>query len=120
MRGPLTMTPPFDLSQADKLLTPTRSVRKRLDLELPVPREVVLECLGIALQAPSGGNSQPWRWLIVDDADTRKRLGSLYQRSPQPFLAAHRGGGRAGGRGGSPGKVLCSSRQLRRHIRDGP
>src|SRR5207248_5360564 len=62
------MTAPFDLSQTDHLLTTTRSVRKRLDLTRPVEREVVLECLNIALQAPSGGNSQPWRWLVVDDA----------------------------------------------------
>ncbi|MDT7764109.1 MAG: hypothetical protein QOC63_3529, partial [Mycobacterium sp.] len=37
----------------DDVLTTTRSVRKRLDLEKPVPREVLLECLELALQAPT-------------------------------------------------------------------
>ncbi|HEY4792383.1 MAG TPA: nitroreductase, partial [Actinomycetes bacterium] len=40
----------FDLVQTDRLLTTTRSVRKRLDLSRPVERDVVLECLRIALQ----------------------------------------------------------------------
>ena len=45
----------------DDLLTTTRAVRRRLDLERPVEREVVDECLRIALQAPNGSNRQPWR-----------------------------------------------------------
>ena len=114
------MTAPFDLSQTDKLLTTTRSVRKRLDLELPVPREVVLECLGIALQAPSGGNSQPWRWLIVDDADTRKRLAALYQRSHDPYMAANREAVEAGGRADVMGKIMDSSQYLSDHMGEVP
>ena len=43
---------------ADEVLTTTRSVRKRLDLEKPVPREVLIECLDLALQAPTGSNAQ--------------------------------------------------------------
>ena len=54
----------FDLTETDRLLTTTRAVRKRLDLERPVEREVVLDCLRVAMQAPSGGNTQPWRWLV--------------------------------------------------------
>ena len=114
------MTVPFDLSQTDKLLTTTRSVRKRLDLERPVPREVVLECLGIALQAPSGGNSQPWRWLIVDDADTRKRLAALYQRSHDPYMAANREAVEAGGRADVMGKIMDSSQYLSDHMGEVP
>jgi len=114
------MTAPFDLSQTDKLLTTTRSVRKRLDLELPVPREVVLECLGIALQAPSGGNSQTWRWLIVDDADTRKRLAALYQRSHDPYMAANREAVEAGGRADVMGKIMDSSQYLSDHMGEVP
>ena len=47
----------FDLSQTDRLLTTTRAVRRRLDLDRPVPREVILECLRIAIQAPSAGGT---------------------------------------------------------------
>ena len=49
----------------DDVLTTTRSVRKRLDLEKPVPREVLLECLELALQAPTGSNSQGWQCMFV-------------------------------------------------------
>ena len=35
----------FDLTQTDTLLSTTRSVRKRLDLDRPVEREVLLECI---------------------------------------------------------------------------
>jgi len=45
----------------DQLLTTTRSVRKRLDLERPVEREVLEECLDVALQAPTGSNNQGWQ-----------------------------------------------------------
>ncbi len=58
----------------DDLLTTTRNVRRRLDLERPVPRELVEECLDLALQAPNGSNQQSWEWLVVDDPPTRKAL----------------------------------------------
>jgi nitroreductase len=80
----------FDLTQTDKLLTTTRSVRKRLDFSRPVEREVVLECLDIALQAPSGGNSQPWRWLIIDDPSVKGQIAELYRKSHDPYMAMNR------------------------------
>ena len=52
----------------DEVLTTTRSVRKRLDFDKPVPREVLMECLELALQAPTGSNSQGWQWVFVEDA----------------------------------------------------
>ena len=114
------MPAPFDLSQTDKLLTTTRSVRKRLDLERPVPREVVLECLDIALQAPSGGNSQPWRWLIVDDPDVKKRVAELYQRSHDPYMAANREMAEAAGRTEVMAKIMDSSQYLSDHMAEVP
>lgn len=65
---------------ADDLLSTTRAVRKRLDLERPVEREVLLECVELATQAPSGSNSQRWHWLFVTDPDTRSALAQLYNR----------------------------------------
>jgi nitroreductase len=81
---------PFDLSETDRLLTTTRSVRKRLDLTRPVGRDIVLECLEIALQAPSGGNSQPWRWMVIDDPAVKAQLGALYSKAHDPYMAANR------------------------------
>lgn len=63
---------------ADQLLTTTRAVRKRLDLERPVEREVLLECVELAVQAPSGSNTQRWHWLFVDDPAKKQALAEIY------------------------------------------
>lgn len=64
----------------DTLLATTRAVRRRLDLDRPVPRELVEECLALAQQAPSGGNRQSWAFVVVTDPDTRAALAGLYRR----------------------------------------
>ncbi|MFV2179294.1 nitroreductase family protein [Actinomadura sp. LOL_016] len=65
----------------DELLTTTRAVRRRLDLARPVPMDLIRECLEVAVQAPSGGNSQGWHWVVVTDAAKRAAIGDLYRRS---------------------------------------
>ena len=69
------------LEIVDHLLTTTRSVRKRLDLERAVERGVIETCLQIATQAPSGSNRQGWHFVVVTDAGKRKAIGELYRRS---------------------------------------
>ena len=71
---------------ADELLTTTRSVRKRLDFEKPVPREVVMECLELALQAPTGSNAQGWQFVFVDDEAKKKALADIYRAAATPYL----------------------------------
>jgi nitroreductase len=66
---------------ADEVLTTTRAVRKRLDFERPVSRELIEECLQIALQAPTGSNSQGWQWVMVDDAERKQALADIYARN---------------------------------------
>lgn len=68
-----------DTTDLDELLSTTRAVRRRLDLDRPVEPEVVMDCLRLALQAPTGGNSQGWRWLVVSDPTLRERLAALYR-----------------------------------------
>lgn len=80
----------FDLTETDRLLSTTRSVRRRLDLTRPVEREVILECIRLAVQAPTGGNAQGWRWLVIDDADTRAMMGDLYRRMADQYLKGYR------------------------------
>jgi len=77
----------------DELLTTTRSVRKRLDLDRPVPMELVRESLEVAMQAPTGSNRQGWHWMVVTDADLRKQIGDYYAES---FGAYRRSRGYAG------------------------
>ncbi|MCB2074234.1 MAG: nitroreductase family protein [Novosphingobium sp.] len=63
----------------DEVLTTTRAVRKRLDVTRPVPREILEECLEIALQAPNGSNRNTWRWIIVDEPEMVARLADEYK-----------------------------------------
>src|SRR5688572_28121007 len=62
------------LVELQEALTTTRAVRKRLDLERPVDRAVVEECLRLAFQAPNGSNGQLWAWVLVDDPDLRQGM----------------------------------------------
>ena len=66
---------------ADELLTTTRSVRRRLDLARPVPAGLIRDCVAIALQAPTGGNSQGAHFVVVVDAAKRAALADLYRKS---------------------------------------
>ena len=51
----------FDLTMTDALLSTTRAVRKRLDMERPVEQSVIMDCIGLSQQAPTGSNRQGWR-----------------------------------------------------------
>ncbi len=64
----------------DELLTTTRSVRKRLDCERPVERSVIEDCVQIAMQAPSGANSQGWQWVFVEEPELKEQLAVIYRK----------------------------------------
>jgi nitroreductase len=85
----LTMTtpesPPFDTTTTDRLLVTTRSVRRRLDLRRPVEPEVIMECLNLAVQAPTASGVQRWRWMIVTDPEKRAALADLYRQGNVEF-----------------------------------
>ena len=70
----------------DELLITTRSVRKRLDLTRPVEREVIEECLALALQAPTPSNMQNWHFVVVTDPDKRAALAELYRKGREIYL----------------------------------
>lgn len=77
----------------DEVLTTTRAVRRRLDLDRPVPRHLVEECIEIGMQAPTGSNAQGWHFVVVDDSDRRRHLAeiyrkawALYEKLPRPEL----------------------------------
>lgn len=76
----------------DELLSTTRAVRHRLDLERAVPRALVETCLRLAFQAPNGSNTQEWRWVVVDDAGLRREMAELYRAGLRDHLARDRSG----------------------------
>lgn len=71
----------------DEVVSTTRTVRKRLDLERPVEREVIEECLELAQQAPSGSNLQNFHFVVVTDPDRRRALGDVYRRGFEHYKA---------------------------------
>jgi nitroreductase len=80
------MSAPFDVSVTDALLSTTRAVRRRLDLERPVPREVLLDCIRVSQQAPTGSNAQSWRWLVVTDPAGRAAIAKAYREAGGRYL----------------------------------
>ena len=80
----------------DELLSTTRAVRKRLDLDRPVEREVLEECLRLAQQAPTASYAQNWHFVVVTDAERRRALADLWRSGADAYLAKRRGGGGAG------------------------
>ena len=77
------MPTPFDLSVTDELLSTTRAVRRRLDLDRPVEHDVILDCIRLSQQAPTGGNQQGWAWVVVTDPEKRQALAELYRASKE-------------------------------------
>jgi nitroreductase len=104
----------------DELLTTTRTVRKRLDFERPVPRDVIEACLEIALQAPNGGNMNSWRWVVVDDRGLVAELAALYDQGLDDLIESFDERGYPGA--GVPGadRIESSTRHLREHMHRAP
>ena len=120
---------------ADRLLTTTRSVRRRLDLGGAVPQDVVRTCLDIAQQAPSGSNNRAYRWIVVRDADRRRRLADVYRLGLGEYARAtaeleQRGfegrvdvdpdGARTRARDAQTRRVFASARHLTEHLHEVP
>jgi nitroreductase len=63
----------------------TRAMR-RLDPARAVPEADLRRILEAAVKGPTGGNRQPVRWLVVRDADLRRRLGEVYREVAYPAI----------------------------------
>lgn len=69
----------LDLASVDTVLSTARSVRRKLDFERPVEQAVILDCIDIATQAPTGLGGESWRFVVVLDAYRKRRLAELYR-----------------------------------------
>jgi nitroreductase len=67
-------------------LMTTRAMRRYTDE--PITDEEIVTCLRAALQAPSGGNIQPWQFLVVTEPEKRAKLGQIYHRAYNRYEAA--------------------------------
>ncbi len=102
----------------DEVLTTTRAVRRRLDLDRPVERAVVEECLRLALQAPNGSNGQDWSWVLVDDPATKRALAELYRAGMRDHSARDRSAEAAPGP--SDPRMSASVLHLAEHLEQVP
>ena len=87
-----TESPTFDTGFRERfreLIAWRRDVRRfRRD---PVASEVLDELLDIACLAPSVGNSQPWRFVAVEDPALRERIVAIFERCNKEALASYNG-----------------------------
>ena len=75
---------PFDTEATDRLLSTTRSVRRRLDFNRPVDPDILRECVRLAAYAPNASNAQDWRWVIVTDPELRSAIADHYRAGIVP------------------------------------
>ena len=108
----------IDISSVDEALSTTRAVRRRLDLERPVDQQIILDCIDIAEQAPSGGNQGSRRWIVVRDQRLKDRLAEIYMESAGEWMiSAH---DKLEGTGHPQEKVMASAAHLAKHLAEVP
>ncbi len=105
----------FDLFEA---IYTTRSMR-RLKPD-PVAPEIVMKIIEAATMGPSGGNRQPWRWIVATSKETRDLVGASYLQAWERYLTS---GARAildNEPESRQGRNLKSARYLANHIAEVP
>jgi len=95
----------------------TRAMR-RLDHDRPVSDEDIWTIVEMATKAATGGNSQPVRWIVVTDADKRRRLGEIYKECWAEVGALYRQ--RTPADDTETGRILNSADHLGEHMGDAP
>lgn len=55
----------------------TQRAMRRLKPD-PVPEGLIWKVLEAAIRAPSGGNRQPWNFIVIQDEETKKKIGEWY------------------------------------------
>ena len=108
----------MDLFEA---LMTARAVRRFADG--PVSEEDIMTCLRAAAQAPSGGNIQPWQFLVVTDGETKRALGDVYRRAYaryEPALLRSLPAFRSAEHKASFDRMARASRHLAEHLGEVP
>lgn len=90
----VTVSGPPTQSAVDQVLSTTRCVRKGLDPDREVPRELIEDCLRVAMQAPIGSNGLYPHFVVVTDPAKRAAVAGFYKQAwdaylPLPFSAAN-------------------------------
>ncbi|TCO62277.1 nitroreductase family protein [Actinocrispum wychmicini] len=102
----------MDTTTTDHLLSTTRAVRRKLDLDRPVELDVITECLRLAIQAPTPGNTQQWRWLVVRDQAVKNQLGALFREVGNAYMRAKAAGLGEAAKHGANARAMASGQYL--------
>ena len=115
-------TPEAAANTADlfEIIRTTRSMR-RLKPD-PVPNELIRKILEAGVCAPSGGNMQRWRFLVIRDPKVRETVGALYKCAWDEQVAPRYRSGEP-----APGtsrerfeRMLAAAEHLANHIHEAP
>lgn len=114
------MTDPADDARLFDIIATTRSIR-RLKPD-PVPDVLIRKVLEAGVCAPSGGNMQRWRFLVVRDPAIKATVGALYKRAWDEVVAPRYRAGEP-----APGmdrerfhRMLAAAEHLAQHIHEAP
>lgn len=109
---------------AKELLTTTRAVRKRLDLNRPVERDVIEECISIAQQAPTASNMQNWHFVVVTDPTKKAELAELFRKGWETYIklptAVNNMKFEDPKRNATQKRIVSSAQYLVEHLKDVP
>ncbi len=100
-----------------EIMRTTRAMR-RLDNERPVAEADIWTMVEMATKAPTGGNGQPVRWIVVTDADKRRQLGDIYRECWAQVGAMYRE--RTSADDVQTGRMLNSADHLGEHMGEAP
>ena len=115
---PNLTVPGIDVASVDAALSTTRAVRLRLDLERPVDHQIILDCIDVAEQAPSGGNQGSRRWIVVRDPEVKAKVADLYMEAAGKWMIEARD--RTAGTGHPNERVMRSAAHLAEHLAEVP
>ena len=108
----------IDVASVDEALRTTRVVRRRLDLDRLVDEQILLDCIDIAEQAPTGGNQSSRRWIIVRDQRLKDRLAELYMEAAGQWMIAS--ADKLDGTGHAQEQIMKSAAYLANHLAEVP
>jgi nitroreductase len=87
----------------------------------PVPEAVIERILDAAIRAPSAGNAQNWRFLVVRDPGQRRQLGAIYRKASDIADAMYAARGRPGHMTEAEfARMMSSGSYLWDHMADAP
>ena len=108
----------IDVTSVDHALSTTRAVRRRLDLERNVDDQIILDCIDVAEQAPTGGNLSSRRWMVIRDPLLKQGLADIYRAGAGQWMVS--AAERLAGTDHPQEQNMASAAHLAEHLADVP